>query len=102
MACRRVRVKTLPFGFSCSVAIFAMKLAKVLASMFKENWVNSYLADIIAYAPTYSTILHRLEFSGSQTMGRDPKVGRQRNFDGSHEHRVELMYSVFLLPLLNF
>ncbi len=53
------RFKRLPFGLSCSAAIFAKQLAQVLAPLLKENWLRSYLADII-YAPTYNTLLDKL------------------------------------------
>ncbi len=55
------RFKRLPFGLSCSAAIFARQLAKVLAPLLKENWIRSYLDDIIIYAPTYNTLLQRLD-----------------------------------------
>ncbi len=55
------RLKRLPFGLSCSAAIFARQLAQVLAPLLKENWLKSYLDDIIIYAPTYNTLLQRLD-----------------------------------------
>ncbi len=49
------RFKRLPFGLSCSAAIFARQLAKVLAPLLKESWLKHYLDDIIVYAATYYT-----------------------------------------------
>ncbi len=55
------RFKRLPLGLSCSAAIFARQLAQVLSPLLKENWLRSYLDDIIIYAPTYNTLLQRLD-----------------------------------------
>ncbi len=51
----------LPFGLSCSAAIFARQLARVLTPLLKENWLRSYLDNIIIYAPTYNTLLQLLD-----------------------------------------
>lgn len=54
------RFKRLPFGLSCSPAIFARQINQVLAPLLKENWVKNYLDDLIIYAADYSTLLARL------------------------------------------
>ncbi len=54
------RFKCLPFGLSCSAAVFARKLAEVLTPLTKKNWVRNYLDDIIVYAPSYDELLKRV------------------------------------------
>ncbi len=65
------RFKRLPFGLSCSAAIFARQLAQMLAPLLKENWLRSYLDDIIIYAPTYNTLLQRLDKLFKHMTGRN-------------------------------
>ena len=55
------RFKRLPFGLSCSPAIFARQMNKALAPLLKESWVKNYLDDIIVCAKDYATLLHRLD-----------------------------------------
>ena len=54
------RFKRLPFGLSCSPAIFARQLNQALAPLLKENWVKNYLDDLIVYAADYGTLIERL------------------------------------------
>ena len=65
------RFKRLPFGLSCSPAIFTRKLNAVLAPILKENWISNYLDDVIIYASDYNTLLQRLDklFTHFQKVG---------------------------------
>ena len=65
------RFKRLPFGLSCSPAIFSRKMNEILAPLLKENWVKNYLDDLIVYAADYSTLLDRLHrlFSHLKSVG---------------------------------
>ena len=55
------RFKRLPFGLSCSPALFARQMNQALAPLLKENWVKSYLDDLIVYAADYVTLIERLD-----------------------------------------
>lgn len=55
------RFRRLPFGLSCSPAIFSRQIATVLAPLLREGWVRNYLDDIILWAPDFSTMLHRID-----------------------------------------
>ena len=65
------RFKRLPFGLSCSAAIFTRQLNAVLAPLLKEKWVSSYLDDIIVYSNDFNTLLNRLDklFSHMKKVG---------------------------------
>ncbi len=54
------RFKRLPFGLSCSASVFVRQLQEALAPLFKNKWVKSNLEDVIVSAPTYDTLLQRL------------------------------------------
>ena len=54
------RFKRLPFGLSCAPAIFARKMAEVLAPIVKRGWVRNYLDDVIIMANTPEELLGRL------------------------------------------
>jgi len=54
------RFRRLPFGLSCSPAIFSRQMATMLAPLMKEGWVRNYLDDVILWGPDYSTMLERL------------------------------------------
>ena len=47
------RFKRLPFGLSCSPAIFVRQMNQALSPLLKENWMKSYLNDLIVYAADY-------------------------------------------------
>lgn len=65
------RFKRLPFGLSCSPAIFSRQMNKVLAPLLKESWLKSYLDDLIVCAKDYATLVSRLDklFSHLSTVG---------------------------------
>ena len=54
------RFKRLPFGLSCSPAVFSRVMMNVLAPLIKLGWVKNYLDDVIVWAPSFSTLLQRL------------------------------------------
>ena len=54
------RFKRLPFGLSCSPAVFSRIIGQVLAPLIKLGWVKSYLDDIVVYGPSYAALLKRL------------------------------------------
>ena len=54
------RFRRLPFGLSCSPAIFARQMNQALAPLLKDNWVKNYLDDLIVSAANYETLLERL------------------------------------------
>ena len=55
------RFKRLPFGLSCSPAIFTRQLNHVLNPLIKETRINNYLDDIIVHADDFGTLLQRLD-----------------------------------------
>ncbi len=55
------RFKRLPFGLSCSPAIFSRQIAQILAPLVKEGWVKNYLDDVILWAPNFNILVMRLE-----------------------------------------
>ena len=55
------RFRRLPFGLSCSPAIFSRQMASLLTPLMKEGWVRNYLDDIILWAPDFPTMLQRLD-----------------------------------------
>ncbi len=54
------RFKRLPFGLSCSPAIFSRQIAQVLAPLIRLGWTQNYLDDIIIFAPDFKTLMERL------------------------------------------
>lgn len=54
------RFKRLPFGLSCSPAIFSRQLQTALAPLLKAEWIKTYLDDVIISAPDFNTLLSRL------------------------------------------
>ncbi len=54
------RFKRLPFGLSCSPAIFSRQIAQVLAPLIKQGWVKNYLDDIVIFGPDFGTLVERL------------------------------------------
>ncbi len=54
------RFKRLPFGLSCSASIFVRQLQGALAPLLRQEWVKSYLDDIILRAPRFQYLLQRL------------------------------------------
>ena len=55
------RFKRLPFGLSCSPAIFSRVMGNMLTPLVKQGWVKNYLDDIILWAPSFSSLLKRLD-----------------------------------------
>ena len=55
------RFKRLPFGLSCSPAIFSRVMGNILTPLIKKGWVKNYLDDIVVWAPSFQTLIQRLE-----------------------------------------
>ena len=55
------RFKRLPFGLSCSPAIFSRVMGTILAPLLKLGWVKNYLDDIVVWAPSFPALLKRLD-----------------------------------------
>ncbi len=45
------RFRRLPFGLSCSPAIFTRHMATLRSPLLKEGWIKNYLDDLIIWAP---------------------------------------------------
>ncbi len=54
------RFRRLPFGFSCSPAIFTRQMATLLSPLLKEGWIKNYLDDLIIWASDLSSLTQRL------------------------------------------
>ncbi len=54
------RFRRLPFGLSCSPAIFSRHMANLLSPLLKEGWIKNYLVDLILWTPDFSTLMARL------------------------------------------
>lgn len=54
------RFRRLPFGLSCSPAIFSRHMANLLAPLLKEGWIKNYLDDLILWAPDFATLTTRI------------------------------------------
>ena len=54
------RFKRLPFGLSCSPAIFSRVMGNILAPLTKLGWIKNYLDDIVVWAPTFPLLSKRL------------------------------------------
>ncbi len=54
------RFRRLPFGLSCSPAIFTRHMATLLSPLLKEGWIKNYLDDLIIWAPDLSSLTQRL------------------------------------------
>ena len=54
------RFKRLPFGLSCSPAIFVRVMQNMLAPLVKQGWLRNYLDDVVIWAPSFSTMVKRL------------------------------------------
>ncbi len=50
----------LPFGLSCSPAIFSRQMTQLLSPLIRQGWVKNYLDDVILFAPDFDTLLSRL------------------------------------------
>ena len=51
----------MPFGLSCSPAIFSRIIGNVLAPLIKKGWVKHYLDDVVVWAPSFKVLVQRLE-----------------------------------------
>ena len=69
--CNLYRFKRLPYGLSSAAAVFSRSLAVVLSPLARENWIKSYLDDIIFWANDFTTLLDRIEkvFNRFEAMG---------------------------------
>ena len=69
--CNLWRFKRLPYGLSSAAAVFSRSLAVVLSPLARENWIKSYLDDIIFWANDFTTLLDRIEkvFNRFEAMG---------------------------------
>ncbi len=54
------RFRRLPFGLSCSPAIFTHHMVTLLSPLLKEGWIKNYLDDLIIWAPDLSSLTQRL------------------------------------------
>ncbi len=54
------RFRRLPFGLSCSPAIFSRHMANLLSPLLKDGWIKNYLDDLIIWAPDFATLTSRL------------------------------------------
>ena len=43
--------RRLPFGLTCSPAIFTRHMVSLLSPLLKEGWIKNYLDDLIIWAP---------------------------------------------------
>ena len=68
------RFRKLPFGLSCSPAIFSRQIAQVLAPLIKQGWVKNYLDDVILWAPNFQELLNRLERVFQQLTQKGVKI----------------------------
>ncbi len=55
------RFKRLPFGLSCSPAIFSRQMAQLLSPLIRQGWTKNYLDDVIIFAPDFNTLLTWLD-----------------------------------------
>ncbi len=54
------RFRRLPFGVSCSSAIFTRYMAAFLSPLLKKSWIKNYLDDFMIWAPYLSSLTLRL------------------------------------------
>lgn len=55
------RFRRLPFGLCCAPDIFSRKMAELLTSLIKEDWVKNYLDDFIIWADDFDQLIQRLQ-----------------------------------------
>lgn len=55
------KFKRLPFGLSCSPALFSREMGKMLAPLIKQGWVRNYLDDVILWANSFEELVSRLD-----------------------------------------
>ena len=72
------RFRKLPFGLSCSPAIFSRQIAQVLAPLIKQGWVKNYLDDVIMWAPNFEELLTRLEVLFQQLAQSGVKLNAEK------------------------
>ena len=82
------RFRRLPFGLSCSPAIFSRQLAQILAPLIKQGWVKNYLDDIILWAPSFKELIQRLE-TLFQALGEG---GVKLNVEKCHVGKTEVKF----------
>merc|ERR1711888_534230 len=75
--CNLYRFKRLPYGLSSAAAVFSRSLAVVLDPLARENWIKSYLDDIILWANDFTTLLDRM----GRVFGRFEAMGLKLNLD---------------------
>ncbi len=60
------RFKRLPFGLSCSAAIFVRHLQQALAPLLYHSWIKSYLVDVVICTSPFNALLQRLDLACEQ------------------------------------
>ncbi len=55
------RCKRLPFGLTCSPAIFSRRMASLLTQLLRKGWVKNYLDELFIFAPRFQELLVRLK-----------------------------------------
>lgn len=55
------RFKRLPFGLSCSPTIFTRKMNNIIQELAPAGWLKNFIDDLILWAPTYETLLKKLD-----------------------------------------
>lgn len=82
------RFKRLPFGLSCSPAIFTRHMASLLTPLVKKGWIKNYLDDLIVWAPDFSTLNERL----SETFALLKKNGVKLNLSKCEMAKREVTF----------
>ena len=82
------RFKRLPFGLSCSPAIFSRVMGNMLTPLVKQGWVKNYLDDIILWAPSFSSLLKRLDTLFKHLSSHGVKLNVGKCHFGQSEVRV--------------
>ncbi len=55
------RFRRLPFGLSCSSAIFSRHVATLLSLLLKKGWIKNYFNYFIIWAPDFTTLTNHLK-----------------------------------------
>ncbi len=55
------RFRRVPFGLSCSPAIFTRYMAALLSLLIEEGWIKNYLDDLIIWVPDFPSLTQRLK-----------------------------------------
>lgn len=68
------RFRRLPFVLCCAPDIFSRKMAELLTSLIKEDWVKNYLDDFIIWADDFDQLIQRLQKMFDLFEGRGVKL----------------------------